>query len=327
MAPEKSKDIRLTQKQINQILQELEIIKQHYKQKYSSLTIEKNYEKNRKAIREALSNLKQIVEEASKQIKHKEEKPTGRPKKLTVEQRVLLLLIKEIFQTSNRLMESMLVIFSLLSGIEVSYKTIERLYRDEEVMILLHNIFLLLVRKKEIKKVDLVGDGTGYSITIKKIYSNTKDNKKERKDFLYFFSLTDLSTGLYVAYGYSYKSEKDAFDKAISILRGLDIKVRSVRLDRYYSFKSIVKYFDNNTKIFVIPKKNVKVRYGGKKFRDILRNFVKDPYEYLREYYSESMFSCDKRYFGYYVRQRLWRSIRTALLVRAVLHNLFWFYR
>ncbi len=134
------------------------------------------------------------------------------------------------------------MIFSLLSNVEVSYKTIERLYRDEEVMLLLHNLFILLVKKKEITDVELTGDGTGYSITIKKIYSNAKDKNKSRKDFLYFFALTDLSTGLYVAYGYSYRSEKDAFDKAINILKELGIKVDSVRLDRYYSFKSIVNY-------------------------------------------------------------------------------------
>ena len=328
---ERNKPRRLTQKQINQIIQELEVIKRHYKEKYSTITIDKGYEKNRKAIKQALLNLKQLVEEASKEMRYEGSKRTGRAKKLTIEQRTLLLLIKEIFDTSNRLMESMLMIFSLLSDVDVSYKTIERLYRDEEVMLLLHNIFILLVRKKEITNVELSGDGTGYSITIKKIYSNVKDNHKERKEFVYFFALTDISTGLYVAYGYSYKSEKDAFDKAISVLKELGLRVSSVRLDRYYSFKSIVEYFDRDVKIYVIPKKNVSLRYSGNRFRSILKEFVTNPYEYLKEYYrrnySESMFSSDKRYFGYYVRQRLWESIGTALLVRAVLHNLFWFYR
>ena len=47
---------------------------------------------------------------------------------LTLEQRVKLLLIKQLVGEPNRMFSSMLVIFSMLSGIDVSYKTIERLY-------------------------------------------------------------------------------------------------------------------------------------------------------------------------------------------------------
>ena len=43
MGSENKQPKRLTQKQINQIMQEIDIIKKHYKQKYSSITIEKNY--------------------------------------------------------------------------------------------------------------------------------------------------------------------------------------------------------------------------------------------------------------------------------------------
>ncbi len=71
MGSENKQPKRLTQKQINQIMQEIDIIKKHYKQKYSSITIEKNYEKHRKAIKEAIKHLKQL-EEASKPIKYRE---------------------------------------------------------------------------------------------------------------------------------------------------------------------------------------------------------------------------------------------------------------
>ena len=78
MGPENKHPKRLTQKQINQIMQEIDIIKKHYKQKYSSITIEKNYEKHRKAIKEAIKHLKQLIEEASEPIKYRETiKPKG----------------------------------------------------------------------------------------------------------------------------------------------------------------------------------------------------------------------------------------------------------
>ena len=57
----------------------------------------------------------------------------GHPHSLTIEQRVKLLLIKQLVGESNRMFANMLAIFSMLSGIDVSYKTIERLYSDDEI--------------------------------------------------------------------------------------------------------------------------------------------------------------------------------------------------
>jgi transposase len=73
-----------------------------------------------------------------------------------------------MFGKSNRLMASMIAIFSLLSGIDVSYKTIERLYSDPEVEMAIHNLHVLLLKKKGVNNVAVSGDGTGYSLTIKK---------------------------------------------------------------------------------------------------------------------------------------------------------------
>jgi transposase len=53
----------------------------------------------------------------------------------------------------------------MLSGIDVSYKTVERLYSDEEVIMALHNLHVLILIKKGVEKsVDASGDGTGYSL-------------------------------------------------------------------------------------------------------------------------------------------------------------------
>jgi len=149
---------------------------------------------------------------------------TGRPDSLTLEQKVKLLLIKQLVGESNRMFANMLDVFSMLSGIEVSYKTVERLYSDEEVMVALHNLHVLLLRKKGIEKsVDAAGDGTGYSLSISKhdesIAKELKDGAKEnaggeqpkKRAFAYSFRLMDLSSRMYLAYGSSMKSEKQAF--------------------------------------------------------------------------------------------------------------------
>lgn len=46
---------------------------------------------------------------------------------LTLEQKLTLILLKILYKQSNRRMSFSLVSFSLLSGIEVSYKSVERL--------------------------------------------------------------------------------------------------------------------------------------------------------------------------------------------------------
>ena len=55
----------------------------------------------------------------------------------------------------------MLAVFSLLSDIDVSYKTIERLYSDTEVEMAIYNLHILILNKKRVREVDTSGDGTG----------------------------------------------------------------------------------------------------------------------------------------------------------------------
>jgi len=49
---------------------------------------------------------------------------------------------------------------------------------------------------------------------------------------------------MYVAYGTSFKSEKQAFDRAMKMLEYIDVEMKSARLDRYYSFPSHVDKFE-----------------------------------------------------------------------------------
>lgn len=53
--------------------------------------------------------------------------------------------------------------FEPLFGTKVSYKTIERLYSDEEVKLALHNLFILLLREEGVSG-EFAGDGTGYKL-------------------------------------------------------------------------------------------------------------------------------------------------------------------
>jgi transposase len=252
---------------------------------------------------------------------------------LNIDQKLRLLLISQLAGKSNRMMAYMTKLFSVITGIDRSYKTIERLYSDDEVEAALFNLWILILDKKKIKKIDSCGDATGYGLFISKHYASyvkkLKDKSKEqtakKKQFVYKFALMDLKTKLYVCFGTSLISEKKAFDKAMQMLKEINVKIKSIRLDRYYSFPCYVKQFPNS-KVYIIPRKDAKLGHGNQWYW-IMKNFVRDTMNYLREYYkrnnSESGFSADKKMFGWKVRQKREDRIDTALFCRCIWHNLF----
>lgn len=185
---------------------------------------------------------------------------------LKAHEKLRLILIHQLFGKSNRNMACMLLLFSLMTGVDVSYKTIERLYSDAETEAALFNLLVLILRKKKVFEIDCCGDGTGYSLFVSKHYlselnklkDKTKEQevKDEKKAFVFKFALMDLRTRMYVCYGTSLKSEKDAFDKAMIMLKKLDVNIKSIRLDRYYSNPCYVKQFPD-AKVYLIPKKGI----------------------------------------------------------------------
>jgi len=250
----RDEDIRRTVKELDEHIRK-EYIESHPKQDRDWRTYEQEFSKR---IREAMKNLDPLIHEAVSTIRIQPR--AGRPDSLTLEQRVKLLLIKQLVGESNRMFANMLDVFSMLSGIEVSYKTVERLYSDEEVMMALHNLHVLLLKRKGVeKKSDATGDGTGYSLSISKHYESIakelKDGAKEnngggggelpkRRAFAYSFRLMDISSRMYLAYGSSMKSEREAFDRAMAMLSTIDISIDTVRLDRYYSNPGYADTFD-----------------------------------------------------------------------------------
>ncbi len=127
----------------------------------------------------------------------------------------------------------MLALFSLLSGIDIRYKTVERLYAHPEVEIAIHNLHILILKKKGVKNVDCSGDGTGYSLTIRKHYTSEAQKTKDKAKKL---------------------DGKKAFDNAMRMLEDIDMEIESIRLDRSYSFPSYVDRF-GEAKVYVIPRK------------------------------------------------------------------------
>jgi transposase len=250
----------------------------------------------------------------------------GRPSLLEAKEKVFIILVKEIFRLSNRKTAYLLP----LLGVEkdISYKTVERLYSDPLVIMILNNLFMNSLKRKGIASVDASGDGTGYSLTVTKHYRSLRERNgetvKEGK-FVYSFALMDLATRMYVGYAVSVRSEMDAYRKALEMIGKMRIDLKSIRLDKYYSGQSILEDFNENTMIFLIPKSNSRIR-GRRNWREIIRRFMDDPMNYLREYFrrnaSESGFSSDKRTTGGLIYQRRKDRKETSGFCKGLIHNL-----
>ena len=312
--------MRITPGMVQHLIEILDEVKEECFQKKHSTYPFTAWEHKRERVKQRLHDLPRYVEQAAEMVQFMVPH-AGRPKRLDVSKRTMLFLFVRLMNKSNRDIEELLVLFEPLFGFQVSYKSIERLYSDPEVRVL-HNLFILLLRDEGISG-DFAGDGTGYTLTVTKHYRTAI--AKQGHDFLYVFRIIDIDTGLYVACGYSNRSEMEAFHKAMGMLRQSGIPIDSMALDRYYSARKVITLFDKETALYIIPKKNI-ARVGAEWVR-ILRRAFEDPYLFLKGYYlrnlCESGFSADKRRFGGLIRQKREDRRETAMFSTTFLHNLF----
>ena len=112
--------------------------------------------------------------------------------------------------------------------------------------------------------------------------------------------------------------------KQFRCLRRVGVAVRSIRLDKYFSTRRVIRMFDRSVSLFLIPKKNI-ARIGA--WADILTRMVASPVDFLSEYFHrnvcESGFSADKGRFGRIIRQKREDRQQTALFSNAFFHNLY----
>lgn len=277
------------------------------------------WEKRRKKVRKRLSKLSTYLDEGASMVS--ERYTTGRRRKLSLADRSRLLLFAVMTGRSNRDMESLLELLSSLFRFKVSYKTIERLYSDVGVSATLHNAYVLMLRD-EGTSGHFAGDGTGYSLKVRDHYSERPEKRNDA--YRYSFALIDLKTGFYSGYGYSSRSEKEAYERAIAMTREMGIPISSIRLDKYYSSRKVLKDLIG-TSVYILPKKNIK--RVGMQWNNVLREALGDPIAFMREYYrrnlSETGFSADKNRFGRKLRQRREERREMALQAIALLHNIF----
>ena len=343
--------MKITTREVREITSVIDDIIEEYKARSTPEKRDwRTYEQRvAKRLRTAFRELKPLVHEAVCSIHIVRRETRGAKPVLTLEQKVLALLLKHLIGKSNREMSLMLIIFSWLSGIEVSYKTIERLYSDQEVVLALHNLHVIMLRKKGVKHVDCGGDGSGYGLSIKRHYASEAQKlkekiktaagqkKKEKKSkekkalFVYCFVLMDIHTRMYIAYGTSFKSEKEAFLSAMTMLKNMDIaiNIESIRLDRYYQ-QAYVEYIEKQlgtVTFYIIPKKNATVR-GSREWKRMCYRFVHDVEGFLREYFqrnqSESGFAEDKKRTDWRLGQKRPDRVNTANILTGLWHNLYW---
>lgn len=328
-----SKEARLAALRIDSAIAE-------YKEKTSKHKIDykTNEEQFRTRLKKCFEELSPLVEEAVNSIKIRETENRGAKRILSLKQEVIILLLQRLFQKSNRSMALMLVVFTWLSDVDISYKTIKRKYSDSLVRLAIYNLHILILKKKQITNIAICGDWTGYSVHISEHYGTISQKRKEKskentgaQKFVYSFAIMDLNSRLYVAYGFSLKSEKEAFLEAIDMLKELGFQVTSCRLDKYFSCEVYAEMIENNfgkVILYLIPKTNI-AHLGLGIWKDNVLRFVDDVFEFLKEYFkrnqSESGFSEDKKRTGWKLLQKIPVRIDTALCLNNLWHNLYWF--
>ena len=307
---------RTTQNEYDNFKSTIDSLLDEYRDKFSlPMTVDwKDYESSYKTrLRGMASELREMIHSSSD---------------ITVDEfgRPSLLNAKEIFHLSNRKAAYLLPLLGISK--DISYKTVERLYSDPLVIMILNDLFMNSLKRKGVASADASGDGTGYSLTVTKHYRSLREKDgefvKEGK-FVYSFALMDLATRMYVGNAVSVKSEMDAYRKALEMIGKMLIDLKSIRLDKYYSGQSILEDFNENTRIFLIPKSNSRMR-GRRGWKEMIRRFIDDPMNYLREYFkrnaSESGFSSDKRTTGGLIFQRRKDRKETSGFCKGLIHNL-----
>lgn len=318
----------ITNNQFEKFRKDFDNLVNYYKGKYH---VEKQrdwseYEKEySNRLKVAVTEIRPIAEEAS-YLLLRNLKIIGRPTKVPYVDKVIMLLLKDIFKVGNRKMANFLSVFSPFTRFKTSYKTVERTYSNQIISMIIHNMFVVVVNKKGIKHADVTGDGTGYSLTVTKHYStNVRKENNEKRTFAYSFAFMDLDTKIYVGYGTGMRSEKEAFSNAKEMVAKIGISIDSARLDMYYTHQSIVTEFDRNTKIYILPKSNTTIN-GSKRWHEIWKSLMYDTMTYLKEYYkrenSESGFAADKKSNGCEISQKRDDRIRTSLMCKGIWHNL-----
>ena len=143
----------ITDKQLTNTLSMLNGIIEEYKNESSDQKRDwRTYEQRlAERLKTAYKELKPLVQEAVQSLKIVNGETRGTKPKLTLEQKVLMLLLKHLVGKSNRDMAFMIVIFSWLTDIDVSYKSVERLYSDDHVILALNNLHQLILKKKTSK--------------------------------------------------------------------------------------------------------------------------------------------------------------------------------
>ena len=315
--------MRITKKNAHEMLSVLDDIRKEISEESKKAGRQYPYaewERKREHVKERLEKLPEYIEKAASVITV--QKKRGPDKELDLTERTTLLLFAKLMRKSNRDMEDMLILLSPLFNKPVSYKTIERLYSDEDVRLVLHNLFMLLLDDEGVSG-NMSGDGTGYTLTVTKHYASSP--KKKSRDYRYVFRLIDIDTGMYAGVGYSSVSEMRAFHKAMEMAKIMGIKIDTLRLDRYYSSRKVLKMFGEEVSVFVIPKKNIATI--GIEWSRVIKRIMTDPVSYLKDYFmrnlSETGYSSDKGRFGGIIRQKREERQSMAMLAIGFLHNMF----
>jgi transposase len=232
------------------------------------------------------------------------------PKKFTLVQHLVALLLKETCRLSFRRVETILGIF------DVKVPTYSALCKSRKrIPPSLWNSLLQLTAGIEHEKVAI--DGTGFSRTNPSFhYLKRIDSKKPVKRYTKLSALFDIKRRKFCALRIRTKPRHDMQDVGY-LIKHVD-KMKSLYADTAYDAESLHEIcFNRKVQTFIKPRKNVRRGFYRRKQ---MKNYSDE--EYHQRSLIESGFGSLKRKYGGSVSGKGIVSLKSELFCKAICHNL-----
>ncbi|KXA99098.1 hypothetical protein AKJ40_03945, partial [candidate division MSBL1 archaeon SCGC-AAA259M10] len=244
-------------------------------------------------------------------------------------------LLQQYFEVSNRVAAGFVDLFKEKLGIEeaYSYKTLERAYDNPHVAMILREVFEMSQESVEDEEDTFSPDGTGIPNSIKNNWEKEKDSEdgEPSNSFTKMIAMIGATYQLIssVKFPDNPKAhESPYFEPLLEETADRYVQITLVSADSGFLSRDncdLVEKHGGEPRIY--PKEGITLkRKGSWAWTDMLLDFIENPQEWLREYYTrsnvESGFSTFKRHFLSPLRKCIQRRRKTEAFARACDYNL-----
>ncbi|KXB01523.1 hypothetical protein AKJ44_02455 [candidate division MSBL1 archaeon SCGC-AAA261F17] len=244
------------------------------------------------------------------------------------------ILLQQYFEVSNRVAVGFVDIFKEKLRIErtYSYKTLERAYENPKVLMILREVFRMIQQPIRDKEYSFAPDGTGIPTSLKVNWSRDSVDDGYQYEFLKMIPIIGTTYHLISAVEFPDNPaahESPYFKPLLEETAANYSSIEGVSGDAAYLSRDncdLVASVGGKPRFY--PKEGITLKMRGSlgAWTDMLLDFIDDPQQWLRDYYSrsnaESVFSAFKRKFLAPLRKFLHFRRKAEAFTRVCDYNL-----